>query len=253
MSTIGSGSNPSRSELKKEILEEIHQEERHRKFVNCLGCLFLKLLLFLIPVVIAAALVAQSGFFEVPLLSKWLYHPSTPQRTVVPLVGYDSEQIMKAAMTRADYNPTAGQLNISLTEQELTTMARAALVNTEQGTAGGGASSSFKTVQMAVSQEGIEFFAVTPRPERDVTIKILFLPAIDAKGELNLTVKKLEVGSLDIPSALINLLTKTFARQMTQQMNSILSGAGRLVGVKTGEKTLYLNFQPELKLKLPSK
>ena len=58
--------------MKKEILSEIRHDERQRKVAGCLFWLAVKLVILAIPVVLAAVVIAKSGFYEVPLLSGWL-------------------------------------------------------------------------------------------------------------------------------------------------------------------------------------
>lgn len=241
MAVIG-GNGASRAEMKKEIIKEIHQEERQRKLISCIGCLTLKLLILAIPIVLVTVAVAKSGFYEVPLLSDWLYQPSSPERIVKPLVGYDSGQVLRVAMARAEFESAVGLLKVNLTEAELTTLVSAAAAANVDGPM------KINQAQMTCSKEGIELFAITPRPKRDVTIKVLFSPSITDEGKLNLEVKSMRIGGLNVPGVMLSLLSKALASQMTKALASAAAGAGELKGIRAGEKKLYLDFMPELKL-----
>lgn len=238
---VGNG-GVSREKMKKEIKEEIRRDEKRRKLVNCIGCLTLKLVVLLAVVLFTASLVAKTGLYEIPVLTNWLYHPSEPTRIVQPLIGYDGEQVMQNAMARAEYNGITSSFSISLSEQELTTIAAEAAEKSDNESG-----FAIKSVQMTVSTDGIELFAVSPRSERDVTIKSLFLPSISDNGKMIFDVKTLEIGALDIPGVLVSPVSRIISGQLSDTLSLTDGGLGELQEVRTEDKRLHLVFR----LKLP--
>ena len=240
--TLVGNDGVGREKMKKEIIKEVRHDEKRRKAINCLGCLFLKLIFFLVVALLVAFGVAKTGLYEIPVLTNWLYHPGEPIRVVQPLIGSDGEQVMRNAMARAEYNAAVNLFSVNLTEQELTT-----LVVEAAAKQGGESGFEIKLVQMTVSEEGIELFAVSPRSERDVTIKSLIRPVV-TEGKMLLDVRTLEIGALSIPGSFVSLVSKIVSGQLSDALSLSASGLGELHEVRTEDKQLYIVFKPQLKL-----
>ena len=243
MPSVSENPATTREKMKKEILGEIRIEERRRKRRNCLVWLGIKLLLLLIPLLLVAAMVAKSGFYDIPVLTNWLYAPSQPTRVVTPLVGFDSDMVVRQAMARAEYEAGVGRFKIYLTEQELTTLVQESLANI-----GPEAPLPVKSGQAAITEEGIELFLLTPRPERDVTVKTVLMPEIDESGEVAMAISSLEIGSLNMPRFAVKLMSQALAKQLADALSMSDSGLGELRDVRVSDKRIDLEFKPTLKL-----
>jgi hypothetical protein len=242
MPSVSDNPKASREKMKKEILGEIRSEERRRKRLSCLVWLAIKLIIILIPIVLVTAMIAKSGFYDIPVLTNWLYAPSSPTRVVTPLVGFDSEMIVKQAMARAEYEASVNRFKVYLTEQELTSLLAESLARMDED-----APLPVKSGQAAITEEGIELFLLTPRAERDVTVKTGLMPTTK-DGEITMEIRSLEIGSLDMPKFAVKLMSQALAKQLSDALSMAESGLGELRDARVSEKRIDLEFQPTLKL-----
>lgn len=242
MPSVSDNPASAREKMKKEIIGEIKSEERRRKRISCLVWLVVKLVIAMIPLVLVAAMVAKSGFYDIPVLTNWLYAPSSPTRVVTPLVGFDSEMIIKQAMARAQYEAGVGTFKVYLTEQELTSLLKESLARMDED-----APLPVKSGQAAITEEGIELFLLTPRPERDVTVKSVLMPTAES-GEITMEIKSLEIGSLNMPKFAVKLMSQALAKQLSDALSMSEGGLGELRDARVSDKRIDLEFKPTLKL-----
>ncbi|MEY4723584.1 MAG: hypothetical protein RLZZ324_1097, partial [Candidatus Parcubacteria bacterium] len=73
--------------IRKIVRHELFFDVMRRKAIGCGGCLIAFLIVLAVPTTWAAVTAAKSGFFSVPLLTRWLYEPSVPTRIVTPYIG----------------------------------------------------------------------------------------------------------------------------------------------------------------------
>ncbi|MBN1585457.1 hypothetical protein JW899_03765 [Candidatus Uhrbacteria bacterium] len=243
MAIVGDGDG-SREGLKREIRDEIRREDRHRRIRRWLFWLAVKLAVLATAVILAASLVARSGWYEVPLLSSWLYRPLEPIRIVVPLSGYGSEAVTGSALSRAEYDSASGDFAVDLTEQELTTLIAEAVTATADRSP-----VELRSVQATVDPEGIEVFAVAVRPKRDVTVRFLVAPRAE-NGKLILDITAVTVGSLDIPKVFVGLASKNLSGRLSEILPVGNGGLGELREIRSGEGRVVLVFHPKFNLPL---
>ena len=105
-----------------------------------------------------------------------------------------------------------------------------------------------KSGQAAITEEGIELFLLTPRPERDVTVKTVLMPEIDESGEVAMAISSLEIGSLNMPRFAVKLMSQALAKQLADALSMSDSGLGELRDVRVSDKRIDLEFKPTLKL-----
>jgi len=235
--------NPeTRQALKKEIMAEIKQDARRRRLLNCLGCLTLELLAVLIPLVFVAVLLARTGLVQVPLLTSWLYRPVAPSRTVLPLAGSNTADILIAEISKPKVNPNFGTFKISFNESELTTMAKDGL-----NAAGDSLPLKVDSVQVAVDADAVELFATSPQKGRAVTIRIRFVPNVDG-GKLKLTINELKIGSLDVPPGASGMLATLLDKSLASAMESGIGQLGQLVNIELAKGFLRVEIVPKNKL-----
>jgi hypothetical protein len=245
MSVVDNQAGPSRSALKKEILDEIHHEERRRKLVSCIGCFTVKLIIVALPLLLMASMVAKTGLYDIPLMTQWLYEETEPTREVLPIVGYTSEQLVDRAMARAQYDAAVGVFRVELSENELTRMAQSGLQDSGNATL-----TEIQDFQLLVNETtGMELFFRIPRSERLVPVKSTFKPAINPEtGEFALEISSLEIGALDMPAFGVEMMSNLMATQLARALAFDDGGLGELKDVGLTDDRLYLEFKPKLKL-----
>ena len=239
MTKIDLDNQEVRQELKREIMEELKHDARRKRLSRGLGCFLLALLLVAVPVLYVSSLLARTGLVEVPLMTSWLYRSSEPVRTVVPLAGSKTSEILIAEATRAKYDRNFGTFKISLSEAQLTTIAQEGLA-----VAGNTLPLEIDTVQIAVDNDAVELFVTSPRNGRDVTIRLRFMPTVDG-GEIKITPKELRIGALEIPpgvsSALVPLLDRAIGKTLTEGISNI----GQVVAIQTEKRVISFQIVPK--------
>jgi hypothetical protein len=236
------GAAPSDHEaLKKEIKEELKEEAFRRKLVGCGACAVVLLIVIGVPVLLGASALAKTGFVNVPLFSKALYEPSQPLRTVTPLTGTSSEDVMRIAGLRIRYNETTAIASFTLTETELTTLAQ----NGVRDAPPGSLPIAIRTAQVAVDPDLVEVFLISPRKERDATVRLRFTPDV-REGDVVFDVREIVIGSYRVPLSVGNLLFDAFVEPT---LRKVFEGAGpyeRPVDIEAEDAKLRVDFRPML-------
>jgi hypothetical protein len=240
MTKIDIGDQETRQTLKKEIIDEMQHDVRRRKVRNCLGCLFLVILAVTVPTAIVSVQLAKTGLVDIPLLTSRFYKPTEPSREVRPLVGSKSSDILLASASRAKPTLTLGFVTLSFTEAELTTLAKDGIA-----ASGNNLPAPLKSIQVAVDQDAVEIFAVTPQHGRDVTVRARFLPWVDA-GQMKITPKELVIGGLSVPPSLSGALTLVLNKSLGEVLTSTISQIGHLVAVELDKGVLRLQIVPNM-------
>ncbi|MFA6603586.1 MAG: hypothetical protein WCT10_01935 [Patescibacteria group bacterium] len=240
MTRIENEDQSDREALKKEILTEIHHEQRRKKLLGCAGCLVLELLAVAVPLLLSAALVAKTGLVTVPVLTGWLYEPSQPARQVLPLVGSTGEQIAKTAALKSKYDALLQSLEISFSEAELTTIIRGSLA-----AAGAQLPVALSGTQIAVDPGHLEFYGLIDRPDRQATVRADIEPVVQ-NGQLKIKVTGLRLGALDIPDGLSGLFASVLDRVIGEALTSAMSGLGGLnsIVLEPGRMRFLIHYVP---------
>jgi len=229
-----------REALKKEILQEIHGEERRKKLLSCAGCLALELLAVAAPLLISAVLIAKTGLVTIPILTNWLYAPSQPVRQITRIAGSTGEQIGRAEALKAKYDPVLQLLDISFTEAELTTLVQGSL-----DAAGGNLPFSVSNSQIAVEPGHLEFFGLLDRPDRKVTVRAEIEPSVQ-NGQLKIKVTGLRIGALGIPDSLSGLFSSLLERVLGDALTSAMAELGQLnsIELEKGRVLFRIHYVP---------
>jgi len=230
----------SRQALKQEIMTEIKQDARRRKFINCLSCLLLEALVIFGLAVFVASLLARSGLVQVPFLTPWLYRPAQPERQVVPLAGYDAADILISEASKAKVDRLLGTFSIRLTESELTTIVKEGLDKF-----GGSLPLPLSSAQIAIETDVVELFAVSIQNGREVTVVAKVVPSVTEDGKLKLTPKELKIGSLSVPASANAMLAAVLAKVIGDALNSNIGGIGRLVDISLAKGVMTVQFVPD--------
>ena len=240
MTRVENENQPDREALKKEVLKEIHTEQRQKKLLSCAGCLALELLAVAVPVLISAALIAKTGLVTIPVLTNWLYRPSQPVRQIIPIAGTTSAQIIQVAGLKAKYDPLLQLLDLSFSEAELTTIIRESLA-----AAGGQLPFTLSGSQIAVEAGHFEFFSLIDRPDRQVTVRADIEPTVQ-NGQLKFKVSRLRLGALNIPDKLSSLAVAVLERAIGDALTSVMSDKGRLTSIEPGQGRVRFRIQVSL-------
>jgi len=240
MSKIDTASPEDREALKKEIVTEMKHDARRKKLLSCGGCLLLELIAVSVPFMLAAVVLAKSGFVQVPYLSSWLFKPAAPVRMVTPVVGANADQIVRSSALAAKFDQSTSVLTMKFTEGELTAMARDWLPALESSLP-----FQVKSMQIAVDPGVMDIFIVTPQNGHDTTIDIGIVPTVDA-GALKLIFKDVKIGSFAVPNQLSAMLTPAIDRAVSEAMNKGLGAVGQLVKVDLRQGVIEFGIVPKM-------
>lgn len=225
-----------RDALKREIIGEIRGAETRRKAIGCGACALVWLVVILGIAWFIGSNLAKTGIVRVPMFSAPSTASQQPTRSVAPLVGTKPEDIPKIVGLRAKPDPNASRVSFTLREAELTSIVDHALVT-------GGASLPFpvKSAQVVIEPGFIELFVVSPRDQGTVTVRTRFVPKVDATGRLELEVRQVMIGALELPRAVGELLFGVIRTPINDAIASATGASGSSlygVGLESGVLTM---------------
>ncbi len=240
MTRTESGNAADREALKKEVVSEIERDAGRKKLAGCGGCLLAALIIIGVPLVWGASIAAKSGFIHVPLLSKWLYQPSQPERQVVPLVGSNSTAILKSVIAANQYDQQTGIMTIRFSEEQLTTFVKEAVAANPNLLP-----FPVSSAQIAVDPSGVELFMVSPQSGGSATVKINVTPRVE-KEQLQFTVNQIMFGGLAVPNSLANALVSSISGKLNDSIRASMGQIGTLEGVTLEKRMMIVSFVPKL-------
>ncbi len=241
MTRIDAFSPQERESIKKEIKQEIRSEDRRRRLMGCGGLLLIVLLAVGIPAFYVASQLAKTGFYDVPLLSRSLYKPSVPERTVVPLVGSKPDDIYRVLGTKVQYEAQTSQATFPVTESELTTIVQHSVASAPPKSL----PFPVRTVQVAIDPDKIEIYVISPQKNRDATVRIRVKPYVKG-GELRADVIEIQIGSLILPQKIGDLLFSAFGALVTDSVSTAVSNVGRLVNIELDQGVVRFVIVPSI-------
>lgn len=227
MTRIDAISSQEREELKKEIKQEIRHEEFRKKLMGCGGCLALALVILGVPTLYVLAQLAKTGFVDVPVLSRAAYKPLAPTRVVQPLYGTKPEDVYKVIATKVKYEPQSGFAKLPVTEAEITTVVLGAIANAPKEAL----PFPVRGAQVAIDEESIELFVISPQKNRDATVRIRFRPYVKG-GELRAEVHEVSLGSLTLPKKVGEFAFNAFGSVVVGATAEALDDLGTLVNIE---------------------
>ncbi|HTM67976.1 MAG TPA: hypothetical protein VL426_01630 [Candidatus Binatia bacterium] len=240
MTRIDPFSPEQREAIKTEIKQEMRQEERRQRLRRALTILLGVLIVLGLPTVFVAAELAKTGFVDVPVFSAWLYKPSAPSRTVLPLYGSKPNDIYRVVGTKITYDPTTSLAKLPLTEQEITTLAQAGAATAPPNSL----PFPVKSVQVAIDPDTVEIFAVSPQKKRDATVLVRFHPRVK-DGHLSAEVEKIAIGSLVVPNKAGDLLFAAFGAIVNESVSRGIAQIGTLMSVETDKGIVRFVILPK--------
>lgn len=238
---IDATSQDDREKLKQEIRDEIRRDAFRRQALGC-GCSVLVFLaLTVLPAAYVAAQLAKTGFVDVPLFSRHLFHRSEPSREVLPLAGTPPDAMAKVIAAGATYEPKTQNASVRISEAQLTTIVNDALRNAPTDIMPFRVTSA----QVAVDADAVELFLVTPQDGRDSTVKVRFVPGV-RDGAFVGDVLSMEVGSFVVPDRIADGLFSAFGAYALSSVQSAIAGAGTLqsIDLAQGSMTFVIHVTP---------
>ncbi|HTK05099.1 MAG TPA: hypothetical protein VL500_05935 [Candidatus Eisenbacteria bacterium] len=240
MTRIDPFSPEQREAIKTEIKQEMRHEERRKRTVRLVTGLLIAFVVIAVPVLFVSAQLAKTGFFDVPVLSAWLYKPTAPTRTVIPLYGSKPDDIYRVVGTKISYDPATSLAKLPMTEAEITTIAQHGV------TAAPPESLPFpiKTMQVAIDPGSVEIYVVSPQKKRDATVRVRFRPQVK-DGSLKASVQEIAVGSLIVPNKVGELLFSIFGAFVTDSVSKSIGQVGTLSGIELEQGIVRFVFYPK--------
>jgi|SRR3989339_2177841 len=214
----------NRDELKREIKAELSHESWRRVLKMIIVYLVVSVILSLVPILGLTTLVARSGLMKVPLLSDWLYHPDSPERIVLPLAGTDPDDIMSIVATRTSFNPVTETLDLTISEQELTTLLSGVMLF---GSEVQNLPLPIKSVQASFEGDLIHVYALTGDEYNGIPLSIGLRPSV-VGGLVWFKAEGLTVGSLPIPDVIADVMIKSMNTGLNKAIEQGLGENGEL-------------------------
>lgn len=162
---------------------------------NVLGCIGLLGIVFSLCIVSIGYVIVQTGITTVPIFSRW-YHAPQPMR-FVKTQNLTSVELQSRVMTRVQSEILKGKpgpYRVQVTENELSSVLAIMVQTFTQKQ-----SWQSKNVQVAVVQDGVEFFGNFESGALHADIKIFFQPVVE-QGILRLNIKRMQIGDIRIPT-----------------------------------------------------
>lgn len=229
-----------RSALKQEIKQEIKKEQMQAKLLGCGGCALILVVLLAIPTYVVAATLARTGFFNIPVLSERLYKPSEPVRRVMPLVGSNASAAMAAAGAKAKFDPHTSLLTLKLTETDLTTLAQEMVRTAKPGEL----PIPIRDIQIAVDEDRVELFAVSPQEGRDATVRLRFQPMVN-RGVIDFEIQEALIGSLKVPKGIAQIAFGSLAETIAKGVLDATKDIGSLYSIATEKGAMRFLILPK--------
>lgn len=210
-----------REEVKKEIKKEFFRKDlkgKFKKLFSRFGCLILVILVLAGLLLVGAAVLAKTGLWEIPVVSKIFYQEPKPIRQVA--VTKTSTQIMTDLGWRAAKAALRSQspvISLPLSEEEITVLARDSFSQSSLLSS----RLNVDTLQLAIEPSEVEFFSQLYWP-KETHLTVGFKPVVE-EGKIKLVLTRWRLGGLEMPMSLGNwLLTKILGNRFDQIMTSVL-------------------------------
>lgn len=226
--------------MKTEIKQEIRHEERRKRTVRLLTGLLIAFVVIAVPVLFVSAQLAKTGFFDVPVLSAWLYKPTMPTRTVIPLYGSKPDDIYRVVGTKINYDPQTSLAKLPMTEAEITTIAQHGVASAPPDQL----PFPIKTMQVAIDPDSVEIYAISPQKHRDATVRVRFRPQVK-DGGLKVNVQEIAIGSLIVPNKVGDMLFSIFGSFVTDSVSKSIGQVGTLSDIELEQGIVRFVFYPK--------
>jgi uncharacterized protein YpmS len=234
----------TRQELRDEIKKEVKHQARRRVVMTLVLYLVFFALMLGLPFLLLAGVAAKTGLYDVPVLTSWLYDPPAPTRTVVPLAGSNSDDILASMTARASFNEVLGIVELSLSEQELTTLIKQSVADAAEAET---LPFPLESVQVALLGDGVmEFYAVTEREGNQAPVLLQVAPHA-VNGALELETVDFLIGSFDVPDFMTDMILDAVTSSLTEGLEQGLAVVGGLDDIFVEEEKLRVELSPRIR------
>lgn len=228
-------------ELREDIREELLEEGRQRQSLSLGIWIAIIAIIILLPVLWATSVSTRMGVMTLPVISKWVYEPVTPQREIVPLAGYQMSDVLGTFGARSKYDFGTGFVDTFIKEQELTTLISKALSETE------GAPFEVSDAQIAVEEDFMELYVTMVRENGIVPLRARIMPSTDGRT-LGMEVHEIVIGGYTVPESLTNLMFSAFGENILTSVQEGMAKLGALRAVNLQQGQVDITFDPSDKV-----
>lgn len=223
-----------KEEIRAGVMEEMDRKKK-KKRVACCSLIAAAVILFLC---LLAAGTAKSGIIDVPVFSKIFSKKPSPQRIVevtpeeVKNFETDITQKLKEQVEpKVEPGKTGQKVDVSLkfTEKELTAFLRSLELTDDL---------PLKHAQAVITPDAIEIFGEISAPSQTY-LTLSFKPNL-IDNSLQITLKKIKIGTMPLPTAWGNFLAEKFLSPQIQNAQDSIRKVGELesISLAQGELTV---------------
>lgn len=242
MTRIDTAPLEDREALKEELLQEIKSDGRRRDRWRCLGCSIFFLIVILTPIVALGTVLAKTGLVTVPILSKWLYSPEFPRRSVT--ASTSSGEIDALLRARSTINAQTKLVTTRLSEEDITALLRKQVIPPPGAPIDPNKALPIEQAQVVIDPDALEVFVATRRDNRLVTVIATFQPrVVDKKLALNL--RRVDIGNLTLPQFISVGVIDGFLRNGLKDVEAQVAGFGQLEQLQFGKGSMTIVFRPK--------
>jgi hypothetical protein len=226
--------------MKDDIFADLDHAHRRRGCFSLrnLGCFVLLMILAVIAVLLG--IIAETGLVRIPVLSNALYStPPGPLRAVEPTGQASIESMLQSKEKDLVGLAVGAQPQITVTESELTQLAREPWVNGQV---------PIKQAQVTIEPTYVELFGLITIPVTDSTavVRARLIPVASQPTQLQLS--EIRIGYVRVP---INIAKAIIHSATGITPDSISVGQFGIQGLNLGGGTVMLELD-RAKLKLPT-
>jgi len=225
-----------KEKMKEEIRTGVMDEMKKKKRKKTIACCSLGVIAVLLFLGLIFSLVAKSGLLEIPVFSKIFTKTASPQKVVnvtpEEIKSFETdiaEKLKTQVEPKIEPGATGQKVEVSLkfTEKELTAFLRS-LESSEE--------SPLRNAQAVITPEKIEIFGEITAPNKTY-LTLAFRPEIK-DNELKITLKKIKLGTLSLPTSWGNFLAEKFLNKELQSTQNAIRKVGKLESISLGQGEL---------------
>ena len=189
------------------------KKDEHFSVFSFKGCFLIFIIIFVLFGIGAGITIAKTGLLDIPILSKAIYKPTEPTREIITSQNVDVKKIISSKSS--SLKSAESTIKITFSEIEATSLLRSQLLDMQDD------EFSIDNAQIVFLDDAIEVFAEISDP-REAVVKIVIEPHI-ANGELDVKIRDIDIGGLDLPSFIPNLVISTLLEGKLAEAEKILS------------------------------
>jgi len=205
----------SKQDMKKEVKRQVVWQHNKRR-LRRLGCVGIFLFVLFLCFLFVMWFLAQTGFVNVPVLSKF-YNPPEPAHYVEPgqLVDEYAADVFLDKLESVAYNLSLdNHIQLELSEGILTSGIQEQISNLD--------SDIFLTndTQVVIDPNfGMELF-LPLKYNDDQAVVILYVTPVLVDKSINIEVNRIQIGNINLPQSMAEIILETPIKTLVEQLNS---------------------------------